>query len=123
MLMQIIPGAQGQARSNLLSATACSPPRVVLYQVAKHACKGALLTASHSKCMGIPFLEGVAVTARRKGACHLARNKDTWDFIVPDGVSGTIYAVQFTVYLIANTSGLCQLLRILETKQHGEDQR
>lgn len=39
------------------------------------------------------------------------RNKDTWDFFVPAGVSGTIYAVQFTVYLIANTSGLCQLLR------------
>lgn len=77
MLMQIIPGAQGHARSNLLSATPCSPPRVVLYKVAKHACKGVLLTASHSKCMSIPFLEGVAVTARRKGACHPARETKT----------------------------------------------
>lgn len=95
--MQIIPGAQGQVHSNLLSAFSHSPQRI-FHQVPEHARMRLRLTGSQSKCKGIPFLECVAATARRKRNLPSSqRNKGTWEPFVPAGVSGTIYTVQFTV--------------------------
>lgn len=96
---------------------------MVFHQVAKQPHRRVLLTESHSKSTGIPFLEGVTVKARRKGTCHPARETKTLGISLFQQEFQAQSIEHSSLYISQQTQVAFASYAAEKTRQHGENQK